>query len=227
MKRYADDEHPSIQEVAKRLTGDVESDRAGLERLFLFVRDDIKFGFTNRWNDLTASEVLTAGVGHCTTKATLLHSLCRASGLHSRVHFALIDTNVMRGFVSKAVLLTMPSHVSHSWTEVELDGTWHRLDSYIVDQRAFRACEAALAAKGWRHGFGISPFEGKLSSEFNLDEEAFVQMGAVSGDHGVWDEPGDYFASKDYAGFNGLQMMGFKMLVGGINRKVERLRSTI
>ena len=227
MKRYADDEHPSVQEVAKRLTGDVESDRAGLARLFLFVRDDIKFGFTNRWNDLKASEVLVAGVGHCTTKATLLHSLCRAAGIQSRVHFALIDTNVMRGFVSKAVLLTMPSNVSHSWTEVKIDGTWDRLDSYIMDQEAFRACEAALAAKGWRHGFGVSPFQGKLTSEFNLDEEGFVQMGAVSGDHGVWDEPGDYFASGDYASFNSLQMMGFKMLVGGINRKVERLRSAV
>jgi hypothetical protein len=227
MKRYADDEHPSVQEVAKRLTGDVESDRAGLERLFLFIRDDIKFGFTNRWNDLKASEVLVAGVGHCTTKATLLHSLCRAAGIQSRVHFALIDTNVMRGFVSKAVLLTMPSHVSHSWTEVKTDGTWHRLDSYIMDQQAFRACEAALAAEGWRHGFGVSPFQGKLTSEFNLDEEGFVQMGAVSGDHGVWDEPGDYFASGDYASFNSFQMMGFKMLAGGINRKVERLRSAI
>lgn len=224
MKRYADDDHPSVQEVAKRLTGEVESDRAALERLFLFVRDDIKFGFTKWWNDLKASEVLTAGVGHCTTKATLMHSLCRASGIPSRVHFALIDTNVMRGFVSKAVLLTMPSHVSHSWTEVELDGTWRRLDSYILDAQAFRASEAALAAKGWSHGFGVSPYEGRLSSEFNVDREGFVQMGAVSGDHGVWDEPGEYFASQDYAGFNGVQMIGFKMLVGGINRKIERLR---
>ncbi len=226
MKRYADDEHPSVQDVAKRLTGDVESDRAGLEQLFLFVRDEIKFGFTSRWNDLKASEVLVAGVGHCTTKATLLHSLCRATGFRSRVHFALIDTEIMRGFVSKPMLLPMPSHVSHCWTEVEVDDTWRRLDSYILDQQAFRACEAALAAKGWRHGFGVSPFKGRLSSEFNLDDEGFVQMGAVSDDHGVWDEPGDYFASADYAGFNTLQMMGFKILVGGINRKVDRLRST-
>jgi len=51
-------------------------------------------------------------------------------------------------------------------------------------------------------------------------------MGAVSGDHGVWDEPGEFFATSDHATFNGFQMLGFKMLVGSINRKVERLRPT-
>jgi hypothetical protein len=226
MPAFADHQHPSVQETAKRLTGEVGSSREGLERLFLFVRDDIKFGFTSRWNELKASEVLEAGVGYCTTKATLFHSLCKVAGIPSRVHFALIDTSIMRGFVSKAVLLTMPKHVSHSWTEVELDGTWRRLDSYIFDKQAFEGCRAALQARGWKHGFGVSPHNGTLSCDFNVDHEGFVQMGAVAGDHGVWDEPGEFFTTSDFATFNAFQMLGFKMLVGSINTKVERLRST-
>jgi hypothetical protein len=51
-------------------------------------------------------------------------------------------------------------------------------------------------------------------------------MGAVAGDHGVWDEPGEFFTTSDFATFNAFQMLGFKMLVGSINTKVERLRST-
>jgi hypothetical protein len=225
MQRLANHEHPAVQALAKRLTGEADSDRSALEKLFFFVRDDIKFGFTQRWNDLTASQVLEAGVGHCTTKATLMHSLCKVAGIPSRLHFALIDTDIMSGFVSKPMMLPMPRNVSHSWTEVEIDGRWRRLDSYIFDLHAFEGCRAALAATGWRQGFGVSPYEGRLSCDFSIDEEGFVQMGAVNGDHGVWDEPADYFASNDYASFNAFQMMGFKMLVGGINRKLDRLRT--
>jgi hypothetical protein len=225
MQRYANHEHPAIQALAKRLTGEADSDRSALKMLFFFVRDDVKFGFTSRWNDLTASQVLEAGVGHCTTKATLMHSLCKVAGIPSRLHFALVDTDIMRGLVSKPMMLPMPRHVSHSWTEVEIDGRWRRLDSYIFDLDTFEGCRAALAAAGWRHGFGVSPYEGRLSCDFNIDEEGFVQMGAVAGDHGVWDEPGDYFASNDYASFNAFQMLGFRMLVGGINRKIDRLRT--
>ena len=71
-----------------------------------------------------------------------------------------------------------------------------------------------------------SPYQGRLSCEFDVEREGFVQMGAVIGDHGVWDEPGDYFGSHDYASFGGIQMAGFRSLVGLINHKVERLRRT-
>ena len=225
MQQFADHEHPSVQETAKRLTGEVESDREGVERLFLYVRDDIKFGFTGRWNDLKASEVLDVGVGHCTTKATLLHSLCKVAGIPSRVHFALIDVRIMSGFVPKFAFATMPKSISHCWTEVEIDGDWKRLDSYIIDAQAFAGCRAALKEKGWRQGFGVAPYDGKLSCDFNLDQEGFVQMGSVIGDHGVWDDPDEYFSSDRYVSFNGIQLLGFKMLVGMVNRKIEHLRS--
>ena len=225
MRYYANHEHPAVQKVAKRLTGEVDSARSGLERLFHFVRDDIKFGFTRRWNYLAASEVLEAGVGHCTTKATLLHSLCKVAGIPSRVHFALIDTSIMEGFIPRAMMFPMPKRVSHCWTEVGLDGQWRRLDSYIFDIDAFEGCRAALEEKGWEQGFGLSPYVGRLSPEFNIDAEGFVQMGAVSGDHGVWDEPGEFFATGNYATFNAFQMMGFRLLVDSINQKIARLRS--
>lgn len=72
----------------------------------------------------------------------------------------------------------------------------------------------------------LSPYQGQLSCEFDVEREGFVQMGAVIGDHGVWDEPGEYFRSPDYASFGGIQMAGFRSLVGLINHKVERLRRT-
>ena len=84
--------HPEIQETAHRITGGKNTPIDRVEGLFLFVRDKILFGFPPVWDAVSASETLNYQVGYCTTKATLFHALCRASGNPSRLHAGLIKT---------------------------------------------------------------------------------------------------------------------------------------
>jgi hypothetical protein len=57
-------------------------------------------------------------------------------------------------------------------------------------------------------------------------EKGFVHMGAVAEDHGVWEDPADYFASDRYVRLNTIQMMGYPMLALLANRNIERIRTT-
>lgn len=166
-------DHASVQAVAQRSTG--ESDRATLENLFRFVRDDVRFGFTRRWNDMTASAVIAAGVGQCTTEATLPHALCKASGLPSRIHYALIDADMMHGFVSKG---DGGSHARAAVTR--LGGSGGRRP--VAQTRLLRSRRGALPwirlhwPRGMAARFRRIALQRQAELRPHLDAEGFVQM---------------------------------------------------
>lgn len=225
-KLLADADHPLVQATAKRLTSGAETDREKLEPLFLFVRDEIAFGFPVKGDLVPASETIETGVGQCNTKATLLLALCRASGLAARIHFSLISKDIQRGFFTGIAYWLMPRNISHSWIEVEIDGTWRRIDSFINDMPLHKAAELELARQGWYVGFSLALTNGQASADLNIDEEAFEQMAAVTGDHGIWDDPSDYYASPLYQNRPGvLRMLAYRLMIGRVNRKVNKLRS--
>lgn len=51
-------------------------------------------------------------------------------------------------------------------------------------------------------------------------------MGAVVDDHGVWEDPAEYFASDKYLRFNAIQSMFYPVLAALANRNVERVRTS-
>lgn len=224
-KLLADADHPLTQATAKRLTVGARTDRDKLERLFLFVRDEIAFGFPLRGDLVPASETIQTGIGQCNTKATLLLALCRASGIPARIHFSLISKDIQRGFFSGVAYWLIPQNISHSWIEVEIDGIWRRIDSFINDMPLHKAAEQELARRGWKVGYSLALSNGHASADLNIDEEAFEQMAAVTDDHGVWDDPGDYYESPLYQNRPGLlRMLAYRLMIGSVNGKVERLR---
>jgi hypothetical protein len=221
----ADYDHPLVRETALRVTAGETAIRGKLEKLFYFVRDEIAFGFPADGDLVQASETLRLGVGQCNTKGTLFLALCKASGIPARLHFSLIRKEIQRGLFNGIAYRLMPPLISHAWLEVLVDGQWRRLDSYINDRRFYEAGKAALRACGWDTGFSVACSGGEPSAEFNLDEERFVQMDAVVEDQGVWDEPGDYYASPAYRNRPGaLRLLMYRLLVDRINRTVQRLR---
>ncbi len=82
-----------------------------------------------------------------------------------------------------------------------------------------------LKASGKPLGYSVAFIDGKSSCEFNFGEKGFVHMGAVVDDHGVWNDPSDYFASARYPAFNRLQALGYPMLARLSNRNIERIRA--
>ena len=225
----ADSDDQLLVETAAELVHGKDGTLATLEALFLFVRDRILFGFPPRWKEwdkVRASQVIEAGYGYCNTKATLLVALCRAVGIPARVHYGLIDADLMRGIFPPFVFPFMPKAGSHSWTEVDVDGEWRPIDSYINDEPLFRAARIRLNESGRELGYSLACVAGKCSCEFNFGEKGFVHMGAVVEDHGTWEDPSEYFASEKYLIFNALSRRCYPLLAMLSNKNIRQLRES-
>jgi transglutaminase-like putative cysteine protease len=225
----SDSDHPLVVETAHRIAKDKETELEKLESLFHYVRDEIKFGFPStaaEWDTVTASHVIAAGYGYCNTKATLLVALCRATGITARVHYGWIDAQVMHGIFPFFAFPFLPKAGPHSWTEVELEGEWRPMDSYINDEPLFRAARRKLEGSGREMGYSLACSAGKCSCEFNFGEQGFVHMGAVVEDHGPWEDASIYMATDRYFRFNAVQRLFYPVIAAISKGNIERLRSS-
>ena len=224
-QRLADYDHPLVRETAEGLTGNTSTVREKLNRLFHYVRDDIKFAFPQEGDLVKASTTIRLGKGQCNTKSTLFLALCKAAEIPARIHFSLIKKEIQRGLFTCLGYKLMPPLLSHSWIEVEVDGKWRRIDSYINDEKYYQVAKSELQKRGWDTGYSVSCPGGECSCDFNVDQEVFVQMGAVVGDHGVWNDPGDYYATDRYQNrLNIMKSILYKLMIWRVNRRVESMR---
>jgi hypothetical protein len=216
--------HPEIVSNAQTLCSGAFTDREKLDRLFLFVRDQIKFGFAPEFDFLKASQVLANGYGHCNNKAVLLTALCRAIGLSARMQHGLIDLRVLRGVIPAVVMMSMPKYVSHGWTEVQWNGDWVAIDNYVNDKAFYLGSRARLQAKGWEMGFSVT--QESVSCEFVPGNAAIMHMPAVVKRQGSREDPIFYFNSPDNHNRQpALLEWMFRHFVGDlINRKIEKIR---
>lgn len=219
-------DHPIIQKKAAELMQGKYTTLEKLENIFYFVRDSIKFGFTPKWDEVKASEIIGYGLGYCNTKATLFQALSRACGIPVRVHFGLIDIRIMYGILPSFVFPFIPKSGGHSWVEVELNGQWKPIDSYINDQQFYERAIKQLKMSGRKIGYSVSFIDGKSSCEFNFGEKGFVHMGAVVEDQGIYEDASEYFASDKYLRWNAIQSKLYPFLALLSNRNVERIRTT-
>ena len=225
----SDHNHPRVIETASMVSQDCETDMQLLEALFCFVRDRIVFRFPQTfagWDRVRASEVVQCGFGYCNTKATLMVALCRACGLRARVHYGLIRAEIMRGIFPSFAFPFMGDSGPHSWTEVEIEGKWRPIDSYINDEELYRAARAKLEETGRTLGYSLACVDGKCSCEFNFGEKGFVHMGAVIEDHGVWDDASHYFATDSYVTFKRSEQLLYPLIATLSNRNIDKLRAS-
>ncbi|KIT17774.1 transglutaminase-like domain-containing protein [Jannaschia aquimarina] len=226
MERLADFETDIVATKAASLTADATTTRDKLDRLFRYVRDDIVFGFPPEGDFVKASDTIRFGYGQCNTKATLLLALCKACRIPARIHFSLIRKDIQKGFFTGLAYWLVPDEISHSWIEVEIDGRWRKIDTFINDLPLFNAAKEALHERGWSTGYSLALTDGEASPDLDLDHEAFQQMAAVTGDHGTWDDPADYYASAKYRNRPGrVKLWAYRLMIGRINRRVRDLRA--
>lgn len=222
----ADFEDDLVRDTASRIVGSADDATEKFTRLLSYVREDIKFGFP-RDGDLTkASETIRLGLGQCNTKATLLLALCKATGIPARMHFSLISKEIQRGFFRGLAYRLMPSEISHSWLEIEIDGEWQRTDSFINDSELQVSSERELQRRGWKTGFSVALSSSGEDCGACPAVGTFQQMAAVTDDHGVYDEPAEYFQSELYENRPGpIKLLLYRLSVAAINRRVEALRA--
>jgi hypothetical protein len=221
----SDFDHPSIVTTANELTYQHDNLLEKIEAIFHFVRDEIKFGFTPKWDIVKASEVLEYGVGYCNTKATLFLALAKASNIPVRIHCGLVNREILSGLLPARLLSSLPQAGPHSWIELEIEGKWESIDSYINDKQLYNRALALLQDSGRINGYSISLAEGQSSCEINFGEKGFVHMGALVKDHGVWEDYSEYISSNRYMPMNDEMRDGFPVFARLCNRSIERIRN--
>lgn len=226
-EKLSDYKHPSIKQKAQQITANQVSMMDKLERIFLFVRDEILFGFPPKWDAVKASEILVYKKGYCNTKATLMVALCKAVDIPARIHTGLINIEIMRGIFPSFVFWFLPASGGHSWVEVKMEDSWHPIDSHINDKAFYTHALIKLEDSGKTTAFSISHAKGTSSCEFNFGEKGFVHMGAVVEDHGVWDDFSSYISSDKYIGMNSLQALLFPSIVKMSNHRINKIRENL
>jgi len=225
LDKLADDDDPFVRDTAARVIDGEQRVQERLRKLFHFVRDDVVFGFPQAGDLVRASDTIAMGMGQCNTKATLFLALCRCVRIPARIHFSLIRKEIQRGLFTGFGYAFMPTFLSHSWLEVNVDGSWHAIDSYINDVPFYRAARKELETRGWDTGFSLSCPGGNCSCRLDLDKAVFVQMAAVVADHGTWKEPGDYYGTDDYHNRPSVvKSFLYRAMIGRVNRRIEKMR---
>lgn len=217
--------NPIVKKKALELTHNSESLEDKISAIFYYVRDEIKFAFPKEGDLVQASQTIEYGYGQCNTKATLFLALCKSVGIPARIHFSLIERDIQKGLFSGIAYWLMPKEISHSWIEIEMKGKSIKIDAFINDACFYEAGKRELKKNNWDVGYSIACSKNDSSIELDFKNEKFVQMDAVTEDHGIYDEPMDYFKSSQYKNRpNGFKLFIYKLLIGGINAKIHKLR---
>lgn len=159
-----------------------------------FVQNEILFGY-NADDNLTASEVLSDGIGQCNTKATLLMALLRGIGIPCRLRGLEVSKEFQRGATSAIISTLAPDRIIHTWAEVYYDGEWLALEGVITDKKYLNALKARYnneTGKFMRYAVATKNLS-ELSVDWN-GKSTFVQSEAVVHDYGVYPSPDEFFA---------------------------------
>jgi transglutaminase-like putative cysteine protease len=143
---FADSDHPDVVAYARDACAGVEGDRSRACRLFLAVRDDIRYHpylDFDRPETYRASSLLEAGEGFCVAKAALLCACARAVGIPARLAYADVRNHIAPQKL--ADLMQTDLFYWHGFTEFLLDDRW------VAATPAFNA---AMCAR-----FGVRPVE--------------------------------------------------------------------
>ena len=221
--RYIDSTQPLIISTADSLTRHLQSSRARALAIFAFVRDTIKFGFAPQFYDMTASQVLRAGIGFCNTKSTLFVALLRAAGIPARQVFVDIDARILAGILDPGTL-----RVDHSYVEVLLDGMWIATDAYIVDPALHLFATRILASRQEGMGLGVhvdgtTAWDG-VTPSFS---QYVVAEHARSINHGIFADVGDFYdrSSQAWNRRGIMTRLFFGEAARSANEVLERLRT--
>ena len=120
-----DSDHPVVQDYAKRVAGGTKDPVELAVKLYLAVRDDIRYDPYSPFylpEHYRASYVIGRGRSFCIPKASLLCALGRVCGIPSRVGFATVRNHL----ATKQLLEFLGSNlfVYHGFVEFHLAAKW-------------------------------------------------------------------------------------------------------
>ena len=144
-----------LEELVRNFKKNSSSETELLVVLHNWVRDHIKFGFTADFETVSPGDTVKNGMGHCNAQADLLCHLLTLAGFESRLAFVYIDKEILRYAIPSLIYYILPYKLFHAVTQVNLEGKWVSIDSYILTKNQFSNQMNKLVQKKKKHGFGL------------------------------------------------------------------------
>ena len=197
--------------------------------VYYFVKDEILFGYNKR-DTLTASEVLSDGIGQCNTKSTLLMALLRALGIPCRLHGFTVSKDFQKGATSGIVSLLAPPEIVHTWVEVLFQNRWIILEGVIIDDEFLQSIKQLYPdLRGVFRGYAIAVDDFPNLAVDWSGKDTFIQSKAIVRDYGIFPDP-DSFFSKHSQNLGVIrtflyEYIGCKKMTKNINRLRKLTRS--
>jgi hypothetical protein len=208
----------NVREVVEQVTEGLTTDRQKAIALHNYVRDNVKFGFDRSFDTADPDHTLNCLIGHCNPKSRLMVSLFREVGLESYQHFVALKKDIIAGIFSPGTkwILYLVKELSHSYVEVNLEGSWYKIDSYVVDPPLLKAAHHKLEQENRSVGYGTRVgstnfWDGKSDAFSQFDPSIMVE------DHGRIEDLNAYYRSSKYRHvFMGVRFNTVYKLIGGI-----------
>lgn len=190
-----------------------EFDKIGA--IYGYVQNKILLGY-NKYDNLTATQVLADGIGQCNTKATLLMALLRAVGIPCRLHGTKVTKTFQRSLMPKIMAKLAPPLIVHTWAEVYYNGEWLSLEGVITDKTYISGLQKMFPDyKGRFFDYAVAVKDFSSLQIYWNGENTSVQQQAVVEDLGIFDTP-DEFCSEYKQTYRGFK----KFMYENIGRKI-------
>lgn len=192
--------------------------------IYDYVQNKILLGY-NKYDNLTATQVLADGIGQCNTKATLIMALLRAVGVPCRLHGTKVTKVFQRSLMPKIMAKLAPPLIVHTWAEVYYNGDWLSLEGVITDKTFISGLQKLFPEhKGKFFDYAVAV---KDFNNLQIDwkgENTTVQQQAVVKDLGVYDTPDEFYAEYKQE-FRGIKKFMYESVGRKImTRKVAKIR---
>ena len=145
--KFIDSDNPVVLKFAARAVGDAEDPHERVSRLFLAVRDGIRYdpySATDDPNDYMASSVIGRPGAYCIPKSVVLVAGSRSIGIPARLGFADVRNHLTSDRL-RELMGGSDVFAYHGYAELNLDGRWRKATS---------AFNSSLCAR-----FGVPPLE--------------------------------------------------------------------
>lgn len=177
-----------------------EFDKIGA--IYNYVQNKILLGY-NKYDNLSATQILADGIGQCNTKATLLMALLRAVDVPCRLHGTKVTKVFQRSLMPKIMAKLAPPLIIHTWAEVYYNGEWLSLEGVICDKVYIYGLKKLFPyhkGKFFDYAVAVKDFN-NLQIDWK-GKSTTVQQQAVVEDLGIFDSPDEFFTEykQEYRG---------------------------
>lgn len=128
----------TIKSLVACLIEDSETDVEKMERIFYFVRDEIKFGWIYP-QEVPAEDVLKNRRGVCMQKTNLLVAMAREAGIKARFHFMYVRKTALEDFLPEFAYNKWIDPFPHTFPEVYINGKWVSMEA-TFDKELHEIC---------------------------------------------------------------------------------------